>query len=314
VSERPLRPCRSADQVEAWLRRPDLEIVGAAPTPAGIQGARILTVRVPGPRPTVFRVKWRAHSTSTRRNSPRRELAAHVVQKLILTPSEYVVPPAAPHCFPLAPYRRLVDARAVATFPEAPCVYGILSYWLESVQILPEAEAARWFDFQDDGLLDDDLYRSSAVYRRSISALNVVTMLIDHADTHWKQFLIARDRVRPVIYSVDNSMSFGVRKNRSVRQDWSQLRVPAIPRTLVERLRTAADHLDELATLAELEVRNGRLEVVPAAGGPPATAGTTWVGGRLHVGLTRGELEGLRRRLTDLLRRIERGEIRISDE
>src|SRR5687767_13755026 len=65
VTERPRRPCLEADEVERWLARPDLEIVGAAPTPAGIQGARVLTVRLPGPAPIVFRVKWRAHSTAS---------------------------------------------------------------------------------------------------------------------------------------------------------------------------------------------------------------------------------------------------------
>src|SRR6185503_4432576 len=163
VTHTPHRPCRDAAEIEAWLARPDLEIAGVDLTPTGIQGAQVLTLRVPGPRPIVFRAKWRAHSTSDGRNSPRLELAAHAVQKLFLAPSEWVVPPSAPHCFALDAYRAAVDAGAQATFPQAPCVYGTLQYWLENVQTLPDAEAAGWYDFSHDGIMDDELFEKSAV-------------------------------------------------------------------------------------------------------------------------------------------------------
>src|SRR5687768_5416936 len=90
VTEAPRRPCRDALEVEAWLLRPDLEIAGVGLTPAGIQGAQVLTLRVPGPQTIVFRAKWRAHTTTDIKNSPRRELAAHAVQKLFLASSEWV--------------------------------------------------------------------------------------------------------------------------------------------------------------------------------------------------------------------------------
>src|SRR5688572_15610052 len=209
VTESPHRPCRDALEVEGWLARADLEIAGVDLTPAGIQGAQVLTLRVPGPPPVVFRAKWRAHATTDIKNSPRRELAAHAVQKLFLASSEWVVPPSAPHCFALDTYRAAVDPRAQPTFPQARCVYGVLQYWLENVQTLPDAETAGWFDFSGDGILDDDLFDSSRIYRDAIASVNLVTYLIGHADSHWKQFLISKDRDLPITYSVDNSMSFG---------------------------------------------------------------------------------------------------------
>ena len=81
-----------------------------------MQGARILVLRRGGDG-EVFRVKWRAQSTTTSRNSPRRELAAYAVQKLFLEPEEYVAPPTAPHCFPLEAYRAAVDRKARRAAP-----------------------------------------------------------------------------------------------------------------------------------------------------------------------------------------------------
>lgn len=315
VTDAPHRPCRDALEVEGWLARADLEIAGVDLTPAGIQGAQVLTLRVPGPRPVVFRAKWRPHSTTDVKNSPRRELAAHAVQKLFLASHEWVVPPSAPHCFALDAYRAAVDPRAQATFPQAPCVYGVLQYWLENVQTLPDAETAGWFDFADDGILDDDLFDSSAVYRDAIAAVNLVTYLIGHADSHWKQFLISKDRELPVTYSVDNSMSFGAKKNTRVRQDWSQLRVPRLPRRQVERLRAASRDLSPLAAIAELAPQGGVLAVAPAgaARGRFPQHGFEWVDGRLRVRLTATEIASLRERLYELLERIDRGEVALAD-
>ena len=67
--------------MEDWLASADLEILDADRTPSGVQGARVLRLRR-GDGGEVFRAKWRAHSTTTSRNSPRRELAAYAVQKL----------------------------------------------------------------------------------------------------------------------------------------------------------------------------------------------------------------------------------------
>src|SRR5688572_23404981 len=131
-----LERCRTAEEVESWLTHPDLEIIGWTATPSGLQGAKVLTLRAPGMLPVVFRAKWRASSTTSARNSPRRELAAYAVQKLFLEPHEYVVPPTAPHCFPIDEYRKKINPRAKPTWRDVPCVYGILSYWLEDVEDL----------------------------------------------------------------------------------------------------------------------------------------------------------------------------------
>jgi hypothetical protein len=307
------RPCRTPAQVESWLADPALEILGADEPPAGIQGARVLTLRLPRARPVVFRAKWRADYTTSSRNSPRRELAAYAVQKLFLEPGQHVVPPTAAHCFPLEMYRQRVSRAAEATFGEAPCVFGILSYWLEDVQSLADARSAGWFHGQYRHAFDPQLFASNPAYRDSISRVNMLTFLIGHADSHAKNFVITTDSAAPLVYSVDNSLSLGLRKNHKLdrRHDWSELKVPALPRSSVERLRAAARRLDRLAVVAELEPRGDSLVPVDAREADPTPTGVKWVDGRLLIGLTAGEIGDIEVRAALLLQWIRQGAIRL---
>ncbi len=307
------QPCRTADEVESWLADPKLEILGAAEPPAGIQGAIVLTLRVPRLMPVVFRAKWRAHSTTTARNSPRRELGAYAIQKLFLPPGEYVVPPTAPHCFPLEAYRAKVSRAAKPTWSEAPCVYGILSYWLEDVESLSDAAEAGWFHGQYRHAFDPQLFADNPAYRDSISRVNLLTYIIGHADSHAKNFVITTDSAAPLVYSVDNSLSLGLKKNSKLdpKHDWSELRVPALPRSAVDRLRAATGQLDRLAVIAELEPREGSLVPVEPSRAEPSAHGMDWVGGRLRVGLSAAEIGDVKVRAALLLQRIERGGVRL---
>ena len=305
----PVKPCRSADEIERWLTSPDLEIVGADQTPSGIQGARVLTLRVPGPREVVFRAKWRAQSTLTRKNDPRRELVAYAIQKLYLAPHQYVVPPTAAHCFPLDEYRARVLSTAQASFSGVPCVLGYLSYWLEDVTGIKDAEREGWFRSQDDAL-DDDMFADNPFYRESVANMNLLTHLIDHADTHRAQFVIRRDPAAPAVYSVDNSMSFGVKRNTRVRVDWAEIQVPALSRRAIETLRGA--DLAALSSIAELELAGpGRLVPVKPARRAPEPAGIRWLDGRLVIGMTVDELEILRERVSHLMAAIDGGTVKL---
>ncbi len=309
------RPCRTVEEVESWLADPGLEILGAAEPPAGIQGAMVLTLRAPRLMPVVFRAKWRAHSTTTARNSPRRELAAYAIQKLFLSPGEYVVPPTAPHCFPLEAYQAKVSRKAKATWSQAPCVYGILSYWLEDVQSLSDAAEAGWFHGQYRHAFDPQLFADNAAYRDSISRVNLLTYVIRHADSHAKNFVITTDSAAPLVYSVDNSLSLGLKKNPKLdpKHDWSELRVPALPKGAVDRLRGAEEKLDRLAVIAELEPKDGSLVPVEAEKIEPTAMGLDWVDGRLRVGLSAAEIGDVRVKIALLLQRIEQGGVRLFD-
>lgn len=305
-------PCRSVTDVERWLATADLEIMGASPTPSGVQGARILQLRRGGDG-EVFRVKWRAHSTTTSRNSPRRELAAYAVQKLFLDPEEYIAPPTAPHCFPLEAYRAQVDRKAKATFPRTRCVYGIMSYWLEDVESLADAREAGWFRGENGHALDRALFARHAGYRDSIATVNLFTHVIAHADSHARNFVVTREPADPFVYSVDNSLSLGLAKNPKLpdESDWSRIRVPSLPRARIERLRGLGAAVDRLRGVAELERRGQDLIVVEPSIDRPPSDGMDWADDRLRVGLTASEIDGVRRRAARLVERVDRGELRL---
>ncbi|HEU5060195.1 MAG TPA: hypothetical protein VFU21_26870 [Kofleriaceae bacterium] len=305
----PPRPCRTVDEVERWLSSPDLEIVGADSPPSGIQGARVLTLRLPGPPEVVFRAKWRAQATLTSKNDPRRELVAYAIQKLFALPDRVVVPPTAAHCFPVDMYRAQVLPGARASFADVPCVLGTLTYWLEDVTTIVDAEREGWFGSRDDAL-DEELFAENRIYRESVADVNLLTYLIDHADTHRAQFVIRRDPQAPLVYSVDNSMSFGVKRNTRVKVDWARIQVPALSRRAVDKLR-AAD-LDALSSIAELEVRaGGRLAPVAPRRRAAEPAGIRWIEGRLVIGMTVDELDMLRDRVSHLFLAIDGGEVKL---
>ena len=297
--------CRNAEEVEAWLRDPDLRVLGAGGTPRGRQGARVLTLSAGG---VVFRAKWRAYSTISTVNDPRLELGAHAVQKLFLQPHEYVVPPTAAYCFEIDTYRAVVDATAEPTLDVAPCVVGYLSYWLEDAWALEDADDAGVLE-PDQGPLDRALFERSAAYRRSLSNLNVLTYLIRNGDTHDKQFLVAASRSGPRVYSVDNSIAFGKLMNPDLTEEenWSTLHVP-VSRVLIARLRAIApESLDALGAIDQLELRGRRLVPTTPRPGRVSDTGYRWRGDALQIGLTEEEIEGVRARLAGLIAAVERG-------
>jgi hypothetical protein len=303
--------CRPIASVAAMLARDDLEILEVGPPPSGKQGARVLVLRTGGASPVVFRAKWRAHSTTGRRNYPRYELAAYTVQQLFLDPDHYVVPPAAGHCFPLAAYRAHVDPTAQPTFVGAECVYGVLSYWLEDVEPLADALDDGWFEGSATRVLDPERFWTNRVYRDSVAAVNLFTYVFRHADPHLRNLVVAKNHDSPVVYTVDNSLALGMPKNRKLlpANDLSELRVPAVPRAAIERLRAALDDLHTLAVIARFRLRAGQLVAAPLAGASPARV--AWDGEYLTVGLTPDEIDLIRSRIVALLDRADRGEIRM---
>lgn len=303
VGEKPPE-CRSARQVEK-LMGGGLEILGMAPTPSGQQGAKILTLRARlGARAVVFRAKWRAQSTGGIVNEPRKELAAHAVQKLFLDETELAAPPTVAHCFPLAEYRAFVpDERA--SFDGIDCVLGFVSYWLESVRTASSARREGLLSGDGESFWDAELFEKDPMYRRSAASTNLLTYVIRHGDPHNAQFLLEPTPRGLRTYVVDNSIGFRSIKNPIyfIREDWSKIRVPRLPKRVVERLRALTDEdFAGLATVTELERRGRQLAVVatPAPSKSDDSA-MSWDGSRLRIGLTHDEIALVQARVRDLL-------------
>jgi hypothetical protein len=248
----------------------------------------------------VFRVKWRAHTTSHSLNVPFREVAAHAVQKLFLEPHEWVVPPAATTCFSLKSYRAHVDRNAKPPFDGINCVFGVLSYWIEDAHGM-------------NGALDEELFWQSRTYRDSLANVNLMSFLIDHGDSHPAQFVTTGDSSEPRVHLVDNTIAFSDFRNPSVppEWDWSKLKVPALPRRSVERL-AAIDRrdLERLHAIEQYANQAGRLvrKPTPMRLGP-TESGMAWVHGDLVLGLDDAEIARLEKRVREVVARVGRGEI-----
>lgn len=297
--------CRSADELEQLLAG-RLEILGVADTPSGMQGAKILTLRAHGRSgESVLRAKWRAQSSGGLINEPRKELAAYAVQKLFLDASERVVPATVAHCFPTAEYRRF-DREAESFLPGVDCVLGFLSYWLEDARTVDGARRAGWLG-PGSGVWDRQRFERDDGYRESVSNSNLLTYLIDHGDAHEEQFVLQATPHGLRAFVVDNSIAFRSIKNPLlvVRQDWSELQVPALSPKSIARLRALAlDEFARLGNVAELALENGTLvHTSPARRMPSDGTTMTWDGKRLRIGLTRGEIQLVAARTRDLLSR-----------
>ena len=302
------RGCVGVRRVERWFRSSELELLGAAETPRGIQGARILTLRVPeGESTIVFRAKWRPYVGAGFGDVPRRELVAYAVQGLFLAPEQYVVPPTAPYCLDLLVFRQKVDPEARASFAGSDCVLGFLQYWLEPAKTLEAATAAGWLDAAD-GPLDRALFERDASYRETIAHLNLLTYLIDHDDSHAAQFVVTRHANLLRLYSVDHSLSFdaGTNPTLSPNEDWSELQVPAVPDDKFARLASLGQpELMRLRVIGRLQRQGTRL--VPAGhlrSERREARSVAWEGEWLNIGSTQGEIDQLARRIAALQERV----------
>jgi len=296
--------------MERRLERADLELVGATGSPGGTQGAYVLTLRDRRDG-TVLRAKWRALSGGSLVNVPHRELGAYHVQRLLLDPTDYVVPPTAARCLPLAAYREHVDAQAAPT-QGSECVLGVLTYWLEDAMSVNEAREEELLQ-AGEGLYDPERFDADPIYRATLSNLNLLSHLVRHGDAHRGQFVFAHRGGHLVSYSVDHSVAFEAIPNPMLlfRKDWSQIQLPSLAQRSVERLRSVTPaELSALHTLTELELRDGIL--VPTEVGEPfgdTDAAHRREGDRFQIGLKEAEVEGLTERMRALLASIERGEV-----
>ena len=229
-------------------------------------------------------------------NRPRYELAAYSLQKLFLEPDDYVVPPTALRSLPLTQVRQW-DDRALPTFDATRSVLVALQYWLSSVT--------------SKNLFDPVRFRTDTVYARHLADMNILTYLIRHSDSNAGNFLISQDSTAPHVYSVDNGIAFSSEtSDRGFA--WRDLRVDRLPRGTVERLRAIpSERLDEtLGVLAQFAI-TARGELVPAAPGPALNGkqGVRRLGNIVQFGLTQSEIDGVRSRLRDLLKRVDNGTI-----
>ena len=294
-----VRPPRSAERnwpispskAEHVLARADGIVKQHEKLAAGITGADRFTIYFPELERNVI-VKWKAApdgDVDGWNNAPRKELAAYEIQKWFLSPEEYLVPTSVARCISLEHYRS-IDAEAEPTLKGTHCVFGVLSLWLENVEV-PER------------LYEEARFRSEPAYARHMANFNLFAHLIDDRDTRDGNVLTSTDRNDRRVFSVDNGISFDPSLYNFFANDWKEIRVPALPRDSIERLRKLPrERIRALAVLAEFHVDQKGILRRAGAGRPiDEDRGVRFEDGRLQLGLTEDEIENVRERLENLL-------------
>jgi hypothetical protein len=229
-------------------------------------------------------------------NVPRYDLAAYELQKLFLDPAEYVVPPTVLRMVPLADFARYAP-EAERTFPAADQVLAVAQYWLSDIKVIAD-------------IYDPQRFAGDPAYARHIGQLNIFTHLVNHRDSNAGNFLIGRAERGPRVFSIDHGVAF-----ESIDGDrgklWQPMRVDRLPADTVDRLRsiTPAMLQERLGVLAQWRLQDG--SYMPVEPGPNQweSRGVRRRGDQLQLGLTRDEISATYKRLAQLLKRIDAGEL-----
>jgi hypothetical protein len=285
-------------ELERMLQSDPLRIVSAQISRPKAAGDITLRAEVAFGDRQPLRVKLRRAEpgADTFNNVPRYDQAAYELQKLLLDPPDYVVPPTALRLVPLAQLKPYAPA-ASPTFSGSNEVLCVVQYWLQEV-IAPA------------DVLDDSQLRSDAVYERHIGQLNVVTYLIRHGDSNAGNFLISKELAGARVFSVDNGVAFN--SEESDRGElWRSMRVKRLPADVVERLRklTEDDLKSRLGVVGQWRLSDGRFLAVAPGKNVASNSGVRRDGPTVQMGLTRREISGVWDRAKRLLKMIDDKEI-----
>jgi hypothetical protein len=288
----------SPSEAERRLGHEPFEILEAKRTASGVAGAQKWKLRFGDGK--VLKAKWKAappYSGDGWNNSPRREIAPYEIQKWFLDEADYIVPTSEVRCIPLAVYHEKVDPEAHATFRGTNCVFGVLSMWLQDV----EEPAQIWHP---------EMFEQGGYYRFSIAAVDVLTLLIGHQDGRPANFLWSTDG-RHQVFSIDNGISFHAFPFNPLVKNWDGIRVPALPRKVIERLdHVGPKEINDLAVLRHLELdADGVLRVKKATENLDPDKGSRVGRGVLQIGLRRSEILEIEERIGFLLHQAESGAI-----
>ena len=284
-------------ELERLLAYDDFTIRSVRGDVGGVMGVKKLKIVFPG-REDWLAVKWKkapSRDADGWNNTPRKEIAAYEIQKWFLDPADYVVPTTVVRCIPLEKYGML-DPTPKPNIRGTRCVLGTLVVWLEEVTV-PEK------------LFDEERFASDARYAYHMANMNLLTYLIDHEDGRQGNFLVSEIESDRRVFSIDNGVSFGAKMKNFFVRNWDKIRVPALRRETIERLRRVTpEQIEALGVLAELRVDDsGILRPVPFSENANPRKGARVEPGWIQLGLTRGEIKDLRKRIERLLARVDAG-------
>lgn len=284
-------------EIERKLSREPFEIRDVEAAGGGVTGAsRARLVFADGDS---VEVKWKVFPASLDgwNNSPRKEIAAYEIQKWFLAPERYVVPTTVARCIDLAQVREW-NPEARPTIEGSDCVLVALSLWLRDVTV-------------PDEVWDAERFRTDPAYALHVANVDVLTSLIDHRDGRKGNFLVS-DGGPTRVYAADNGIAFDPWVWNYFVSNWNRLRVPALPRPTLEKLRQVSERdYRALAVLVEMALDDdGIYRPVDAPGRAiDPGEGARRQGRILQLGLTANEIDDVRERVDDLLAAVANGEV-----
>ncbi|MBW2267556.1 MAG: hypothetical protein JRH16_03185 [Deltaproteobacteria bacterium] len=285
--------------LETRLAQDRLEILEASGGVGGVMGVKKLKIRLGDPGDVLF-VKWKKAPRGDAdgwNNTPRKEIAAYEIQKWFLDPENYVVPTITTRCIPFDVYAPL-EERPRANLTGTHCVMGALVIWIDNVTV-------------PDTLFDAERFANDPHYARHMADFNVLTYLIEHEDGREGNFLVSEFAEERRIFSIDNGVAFGARMKNFFVPNWHKIRVPALRKESVARLRAVGpEQLTALGVLAELRAdAAGIMQPMPHGPNTEPGKGARSQPGWLQLGLEDDEIEDVAERLARLLEKIDSGEI-----
>jgi hypothetical protein len=230
-------------------------------------------------------------------NSPRKELAAYAIQRIFLAPEDYVVPAAAARCATIETYRER-HSSASPTVEGTECVLGVLSVWITHVTV-------------PDELYDEERFLTDPQYAYYMSNFNLLTYLIDHRDGRDGNLLVSKNEGDRRVFAVDNGISFGPLVFNYFVPNWMKLRVAAVRKESIDRLREVRrEDLDFLLVVAQLEVDDeGVLRAVPPGAPFDPDVGAVARSGSVQFGLTTSEIDDVFARVEALIEAVDEGRV-----
>ncbi len=290
----PVQPNLGIELMEAG----DFEIRSKAGAGGGTTGAENHVLYFPA-ADIELAVKWQRSPGDLDgiNNAPRKEIATYAIQPLFLDPEDYVVPASSLRCVDIERYATERPFPS-ATLPGTKCRLGVISVWIHDVTV-PEV------------LYDEERFRSDPVYAHYMSNLNLLTFLVDHRDGRDGNFLVSKDETRRQVFSVDNGISFGPLVFNYFVPNWTKLRVAALRKDSIDRLRRIRrEDLDFLAVAIQLEVDDAGILQKVSSGAPiDPDKGAIYRDGVAQFGLTTDEIDGVYDRIEKLLEAVDTGRI-----
>ena len=286
-------------ELEAMLANEPLQIVKAEISRPKAKGDITLKADVRFGEREPLRVKVRKANPGAEEfnNNPRYDVAAYELQKLLMDPADYVVPPTALRMIPVAELETWSPG-VKPTFKGSDDVLTVVQYWLQAVEVIPD-------------VFDPALFESDAVYARHVGQMNIFTYLINHRDSNAGNFLISVQRAGARVFSVDNGLAFAS-PDGDRGELWKPIRVDRLPADTVKRLRAITENelQARLGVIGQWELRDGHYVAVPLTSNVAHFRGVRQSGKTVQLGLTRSEISEIMRRVKRLVDQLDDGEIK----